>query len=343
MEGFEVGINIEQRLMTYTLEHVFVKDQRRVGIAVDQKPTTMRDIISRQSLPKVSGLTITNQGTNRKEALVVVVDSEFTNSAGGGTAILNESFLFARNIKTKGYSNSLISKGQVMTDRNIDEFTSDRVYRLWEDGPRKSLNLEIRNVPHVPFDPNFEHWAVVDLDAITPQKQAAAVQTAIDDGYSTIYLQCQQTRYEPNQTVVIRNKVERIHGGWCNVRPTDNLIQSSNPIWQLETTSADVLMFEAFHTANPPGTKAWWWQNNSTKTVILADVEIPVRLHQPYKNGPGAGDLFIEQVFNHTDDGMTYKPDGWWVFDHQNVWARNLDAEFNAPPRHQSRGANYGC
>lgn len=135
MEGFEVGINIEQRLMTYTLEHVFVKDQRRVGIAVDQKPTTMRDIISRQSLPKVSGLTITNQGTNRKEALVVVVDSEFTNSAGGGTAILNESFLFARNIKTKGYSNSLISKGQVMTDRNIDEFTSDRSIASGKMGP----------------------------------------------------------------------------------------------------------------------------------------------------------------------------------------------------------------
>lgn len=331
VDGFEIGVNIYQSLICYTLEHIQIRNQRVFGIQTVGKPLQIRKLISDQTIQNVPAINILpNEYPN-----VVVLDSKLNNTAGGEAAIVNSSFLFARNVDISGYSSGIKSKNELLFTTRIPEFVSDKVYTLWPDVPKESLGLESRDVPEVPWDIDFANWGILDLDKVDYAKQADALQELIDAGYSTIFIKSKSSRYEPDKTVIIRKNVKRIHGGWCTVRPSDALLAQSKPIWQIETTSADTLVFQEFMAAFPPSETAWWWQNNSTKPLLLQDIEYQVQLYMPYKNAENAGDLFIEQVYNHTLDGngmeMNYKPDGWWVFNKQNVWIRNLDPEWQYP------------
>ena len=67
-------------------------------------------------------------------------------------------------------------------------------------------------------------------------------------------------------------------------------------------------------------------QNDSAKKVILKSICIPMNI-APYRNGDGAGELYIDDVSNHHGKGMMHKPEGVWVFKNQKVWIRNINPE----------------
>ena len=78
-------------------------------------------------------------------------------------------------------------------------------------------------------------------------------------------------------------------------------------------SSQDVVLLEWFVT-NFGNYKYTWFEHASPKVLVLRNIAI--NSAKSYRNTTGSGRLFIEDVAG-----------GDWVFDHQQVWARQLNPE----------------
>lgn len=330
IEGFDEAVYLRSFIIAYTFENVTIRNQRVSGIRAADKSIQVRKLLSEQSVANVPAIVI-ETGNDNSPPVGVIIDSELRNSVQSDYAIINNCYSFVRNVKTTGYSNTVNNNGTPVNVSENGEFVSDKVYKLWSDYPNESLNLEIKDTPVVPWENDFADWAIVDLDVTPKSQHAQAVQDAIDSGKPMVYIRAKNARYEPDKTVFIRGNVKRFHGGYCNTRPTDDFSASGQPVWQIEDTNGDALIFQCVSSPNPDMPNTVWIQNNSTKSVVLRELLIPKRLKKAYQNKLGAGELFIDQVFVPTTEPMEYKPEGYWSINNQKVWARNLNLEKNFP------------
>ncbi len=302
--GFDYGIKSGFPEFSMVFEDIYLQDQRVAGIENGANLLSIRGLTSNNSVPVIRN--------KDDRSLVVLLDGKFQGGSTSYSAIENErGVLYARNLTSSGYQSAIDNGSEIIPGNIISEYVSDGVYSLFPS-PQSSLNLPIEEVPTVEKD-NLEDWVSVTQYGANPddnEDDTKAIQKAIDSGKSTVYFP--KGSYQISQTIHLRGNVKRITGLGSTFTVIDPLNNQNKPVFRLEDGKQDVVILEHFW-GNYGGKEFYWVEHASSRTLVLQN--IAVGSGKAYRNS-GYGRLFIKDI-TASD----------WVFNHQQVWARQLNPE----------------
>jgi hypothetical protein len=227
------------------------------------------------------------------------------------SAIVNNGFLFAKNLHTTTYTNAIRSR---IGERNnvpgpdIPFYVSHEVVHAFP-APHRSLNLDVEETPDAPWDP-LDQWASplayggLPNDALD---DSGALQQAIDSGATTVYLPNGTWRFA--QPVELRGKVRRLIG--CEARIAIENLQGRAAFRVVDGVERTVWI-EGMDISTP---QELFVDHASNRRLVLRS------LHEVRAQFSGRGDVFIEDVSGR----------GLWKFQGNKVWARQLFLDFDGP------------
>ncbi|BAY48388.1 hypothetical protein SAMD00079811_60110 [Scytonema sp. HK-05] len=317
IDGFDYGIRVNSTEYGPTFEKITLNNQRVAAIHNVDGALTIRKLYSNNSVPVIK--------QNSWAGMVTLLDADLRGGAPNVSAIETEGQLYARNITTTGYQSAIKYKGVVVSGTTQTEYASN-TYQLF-DSAQKSLNLPIKETPEY-HDNNMDNWARFDAGAYG---DTSRLQSVLNSGKSTIYFPFDHLAYEGpvqrekngvyfsyNETVVtVPASVKRIIGFSSVVNGHGEGKNGGGIKFVVEGDSSDPLIIEQFGY----GVKV---EQKSSRPVALK--------HGNYKytSSPGAGDLFLEDV--------NIEP--LYVQPNQNVWARQLNNEYDGGTKIVNNGGN---
>lgn len=308
--GFDYGIFAIGPEYSLTFENITLENQRVAGINNTWNLLSIRNLTSRNAVPVIK-----SEGANPNDtrSFTVVVNGNFSGGSRLNAAIeVNAGNIFLRNITTTGYQGVIKQGDKVMPGNTVTEYASNQVYSLFST-LQKSLNLPVQEVPIVPWD-DIKLWANVETygaKANDDKDDADGIQQALDSGKTTIYFP--NGNYKIGKTLHIRGSVRRIIGLESSLEVIDPLKSQTSSVFRFEEGNQDVVVLERFAT-NFGNFKYIWFEHASPKALVLKNIAI--NSAKSYRNTVGSGRLFIEDVAG-----------GDWVFNQQQVWARQLNPE----------------
>ena len=297
VQGFGIGIHAGNTVNSQTFEHIKLTGQGKAGLQNDGQMLSVRGLRSASLVPAV----VNNSG------MLCLLDADMQGMGAGAArvpAVLSKGDLYARSLRSHGYARAL----ETLAGPNVKEWTSRPVVRLF-DSPPRALGLPVRETPGVPWDPPAQ-WDSPTHHGAKPggdQDISGPMQAAIDSGATTIYLPSGVWHFA--HTVHVRGKVRRIVGLDSYIVADEPLNSQDAPLFQIEPGAAPTVVFEGldFGFGNK---KVYSFQNDSRGTVVIKDT-----LGWGYRNRPGAGPLFLDDVCMHVET------------DKEAIWARQLNEE----------------
>jgi hypothetical protein len=295
--GFETGIRLAHAVNSVTMEHIFLEGQSRYGLENTGQCLSLRGLVSRNRVPAV---------VNTGVSVLALIDAvlEGIGEASQHSAIFNNAFLFARNVKVSGYKIAIENRAGHKQNHDglfIEEFVSHPTLSLFPS-QQKSLRLPILETPDVPWD-DLSDWVSptqFGADPTGKEDSTEAIQKAIDSGKSTVYFP--RGTYRVDGTIFIRGKVRRIIG--CEAKI------NSKGLWKFSDGESPVVVIERLEQPSGSGPDNFPIEHASSRTLVIRHSIIG-----RYSN-TGKGDLFVEDVCG-----------GPWEIRGQRVWARQLNQE----------------
>jgi hypothetical protein len=283
IEGFDYGIHTRHPEYGIVFEYIELKNQNIVGILNEGNTLAIRAIESLNSVPVI----------NNQSGLVITLEGEFQGGAANSRAILNKGYLYARNIKVKGYQAAIENNTKLIAESSIKEYISHPVYSLFKS-PNKSLNLPIEETPYY-YDNDLNNWANV--------KNYPTIQAAMNSGKSTIYFPMGQ--YQVNEEIEVPATVKKIVGFESFINLNQKDLQATIFITE---DSKEPLIIENL-----------WFNNTvidrmSRRTLALKHTAFGNT--NQIKNNSISGKLFLEDVQMNLQ-----------INKNQQVWARQLNSE----------------
>lgn len=316
VEGFEVGLKTGHSVNSQVFEHVRLRGQSDVGLQNDGQSLSIRGL-QVEGAPRA----VRNQGPG---GFLTLIDSQLQrDGAPAGAAIENHSPMFLRNVLTRGFAQVVDSKrGVYEGGARVEEFVTEPVLRLF-DGADRSMNLPIKETPHVPLAAP-ETWVNVRTFHKGGEDYSAAIQAAIDSGATTVYFP--RGAYKIGETVRVRGKVTRLVGmnSWFAEAPSPAF--ETNPRFRVEEGTAPVVVVENF--CGGFGGRPFIDYAANRALVVRQSSGIPSFFR-------GSGEIFIEDI--------TGSPGGVFVLEgNQRVWARQFNVEAHVNPLFPSTLENRG-
>ncbi len=313
VQGFDTGVRLAFGVASATLEHITVEAQNKWGVRNEGQPMTLRALKSKNAVP---ALAVVGGFTTLIEA-----DLQGVGTAKNQAAIVSESNLMARDVKTSGYGSALKSnlpnvKG--VEAANFAQWLSKPVTRLFA-GTGEGLRLPIRETPASPREADVFKWvSVTKFGAIANdgKDDAPAIQAAIDSGAQTIYLP--RGHYDIGQTIVLRSKLQSLIGCKAWLQVLAPLIAAKAPMFRVDENGAPLVEMDNIDTDFSSG-EHFFLENNSARTLVLRRMQINFQGADAYRGSSNAdkkGTVFLEDVVGR-----------WFQFNNQNVWARQFNVE----------------
>jgi len=327
ISGFGVCINVSQPQDILAAEHLTLS-KCGVGIALRDKGLAVRRLSC-----ALCTAGITTQGSS---ASLTLLDSTFSAPTGltfAAAVVSRGGQLFVRNVTTIGYIDAVRDYASNRSDATytavatpVGEHSHADAARPFASAPRTSTALPIRETPQIPYPATSSGWTVVNLNA-SLKDNSPVIQAAIDNGAAHIMLNgstpntTNPVYYRLQSTVILRNAVQRLHGGWLKLssdRPGVNF-----PTFRVDaTTHGSAVVIEVVDL--------WGVQHNSPTDVLLRRVGCGLVPESPlpcYAN-TATGDAFFESVNFGGNLAAAAQTVGVRLGPtHQNVWARALDIE----------------
>jgi len=149
IEGFDTGI-VSQWIWGETLSRITIRNCRSNGVVVSANAVGIEDLTVENTPVAIRNEVPNNWG--HWGGVIAVVGGRFTGGSPEQPAILNQSVLYARDVKTRGFKMALQSsaKGGNMSGPAIGEYASGSVKHLF-DSPSKALQLAIKPEPDFPW------------------------------------------------------------------------------------------------------------------------------------------------------------------------------------------------
>jgi len=324
IEGFNTGIYVSGKFPGYTLENISLVNQNEAGIVNQGKNIAIRKLASRNRVPALVA--------KGAESITTLLDSELYGESDG-PAIVAEGHLLLRNLQSQGYGKLLDGKELKTQDGHLSEYCSHTL-TLFDDTPKTTLNLEIKDTPEYPF-PKPDEWTVFDVEK--QDDDTAALQKLIDDGAEFIFISGVNQRLKLRDTVFLRGNLRVLHGGWSNMDVV-NEGAVGKPLFCFQDGTHPVMFFEAFSNAQQRNTFTTFF-NERNQTLVIRDVFMGYA-YSSYRS-TGRGDLFLEST---ATGGGNYPHIGEYPvpsckFVNQRVWFRNLNPEAWVPDLYIGEGA----
>ena len=290
IEGFDYGIRVGPGEYGPTFEHIRLTNQRVAGIYNVHGSLAIRKLTSINSVPVILGV--------HQASLLTLIDGQFSGGSSAVSAINTQGQIYARNVSADGYRSAITYRDNEIAGTSVDEYFSNS-YQLFA-GPEHSLKLPIEETPDY-HDSNMEHWGRFE-----PRwyGDTGPLQALLDSGKSTIYFPF-ATYYSFDEAIVyVPASVKRIVGFSAVVNQDGRGYNGGGIRFVTIEASPDPLIIDGFGY----GVKV---DHRSPRTVVLKHGGYK------YKDAPGAGDLFLEDV-NIEPLELRYT---------RNVWARQLNTE----------------
>ncbi|MBW4665807.1 MAG: glycoside hydrolase family 55 protein [Chroococcus sp. CMT-3BRIN-NPC107] len=314
IEGFDYGVWIDNYEYSMTFEHLTLKNQQIAGIFNQENVLNIRDLVSTNSVPAIESVS-----SNGK---ITLVDSSFSGGDADNSAIVSKGKMFVRNLTSTGYG--MVVDDRTKTNRDIAskslttevrEYISKEVESLSDNPQMYSLSLPIEETPE--FHSNdLAQWENVVAHGATPgdraNDDAKAIQLAIDSNRAIVYLP--RGEYHIKQTIILRGKVRKLLGMQAAIKKKEGF--KGNTLIRFEG-STNATIIEHLRIGGIV-------EHASSQTLAMRHVDIG-----GYRNTPkGKGKLFVEDAI-----GAPYQ-----INSPQQVWARQLNAEFGKVPLIQNHG-----
>ncbi|MBW4575414.1 MAG: glycoside hydrolase family 55 protein [Aphanothece sp. CMT-3BRIN-NPC111] len=306
VDGFDQGIRVGAQDYSMVFENITLMNQRQAGFVNQDNISSIRGMTSINTVPAIQNI--------GDWGLVTLIDGNLTGGSFTNVAIQNAAGeMYLRNINTSGYLAALNNKNIVIPELSLSEYVSETIYSLFPS-PQGHLKLPILDTPDVKWDLSY-NWVSVKLygakgDGITDD--TAAIQAAMDSGKATIYFPFGS--YKISNTIHVRGNVRRIMGLWSTINVVDPLKSSDLAAFRFEPGNQSTVVFERFQGAYLSDPVNFTFiEHASPNTLVIRNSGLSGKA---YRNTPGAGKLFIEDV--------TGAP---WIFNNQQVWARQINAE----------------
>lgn len=318
IEGFETGLRCAFTVNSLTLEDCEFVGQKSAGIRNNGQVLSIRRMRSTNEV-----LAIDNRDAMGQ---VTVLDSVFQGlpSKRAVPAIYNRGVLYARNVRTPGYTNAIenrVADFPGATGPEVREYGSHLPAPLQQPfnvfpSPPTSLGLEVRDAPEVPWDP-VSAWASPSRFggvANDGQDDSAALQKAIDSGATTVYLP--RGSWHLMAPVTLRGKVRRIIGCEADL----SIVAGSGvPGFRVAPGDAPVVLFERLAIRTP---QAVLFELASDRSVVVSSCQ-GVRAILG-----GKGDVFLEDVSSARS----------WTIRSNRVWARQWNLVGDGEKVHNEGG-----
>ncbi|MGE5607676.1 MAG: glycosyl hydrolase family 28-related protein [Bacillota bacterium] len=315
IDGFETGI-LTQWIWGETLSRVTIRNCRKEGLVVIANAVGVEDLVV-ENTPLAVRCDIPNNWPHWG-GVIALVGGRFTGGNPDGPAILNESVLYARDVKTQGFKMALQSstKAGNIAGADIDEYSSHEVKKLF-DAPDRSLRLPIQPEPKLAWETDPSQWVCInDFGAIPGDNKddTAAIQKAIDaaaaEGKTTVYFRGvgggDPNWYNLNGEVRIHGSVRHILGlGFGRVLGAR---ESAGGRFIISDDSAPIVKFQNIDSfGGPPATVE---NRSASRTMVVESCGVTIV-------GNGGGDIFATDCPAHVH---LQKPG-------QKLWARQLNPE----------------
>ncbi len=283
VEGFDYGIRTRHREYGIVLEHIELKNQNIAGILNQGNTLAIRAIESVNSVPVIAN----------KGGLIIAMEGEFQGGAADTRSINNQGYLYARDIRTKGYQSAIENRGEIIEESFIKEYISHPVYSLFKS-TNQSLNLPIEETPYY-HDNDINNWANV--------KNYPSIQAAMNSGKSTIYFP--MGRYKLNEAIEVPATVKKIVGFESFINLNQKDLQA---IITIAEDSREPLIIEGLLFGNTV------IEHIAGRTLAMKHTKFG--RNNKLKSYPESGKLFLEDVQMNLQ-----------VNKNQKVWARQLNSE----------------
>lgn len=304
--GFDYGIILGQFQYGITMEHIYLENQRKLGIQNKQNVLAIRKLRSRNQVPVI----VSRDDVSR----IVLIDSELKASGFiADTAVNSLGRLLVRNTKIEGYQTAIagakyggIIKGNERIYNKIKEYISHEPLSRYGKETH-TINLPIEETPNF-YTQYHSRWANVNkYRKETDPDDTEAIQRAIDAGKDIVYFP--NGGYHVSRPIIVRGKVKKLVGFQSAIYKTDDF--RGDELIRFDGGSVDFTVLEHLRIRGKI-------LHNSTRTLVLRHLD-----HQGYANTPqGRGKLFVENVV-----GRPYR-----INFGQKVWARQLNAETKYNP-----------
>lgn len=338
--GFDFSIRTGWANYGTTIEHLELKEARLGGIRNESHIINIR----RLTAEGINGPAVINVN---EDGVLTIVDSRLE-GVNEQTAIVNNGYLFARNIEVAGYSNSLNDHGAITTGY-LSEVRSGDLVKLWEESPDTSIQLPVLETPEPAYDP-VENWVNVtefgyepgSADAPNFNDAGPAIQAAIDfmnepgnEQSTTLYFE--PGDYRLGSHITIYGNVKRVIGNFATIWPKPEIEKTTIPVFTIGETLYDTLVVERINFApaccDDRRRKNALFLNNSQGDVVFQHVYIGHG--KAYEKGNANGRLFLEDVcalsqyyYVHTHrEEVLPEAIPQFDFKNQEVWARQFNPE----------------
>lgn len=311
VEGFETGL-VSSWVYGQTLSRVTVRNCRKVGVAVQANAVAVEDLVV-ENTPVGLSCEVPNDWTHWG-GVVALVGGRFTGGGANGAAIVNQSVLYARNVRTQGYKTAIESStpGGSVAGPHVAEYTSHEPKHLF-DAPARALALPIKPEPRLAWETDPDKWVCVnDHGAVAGDERddTAAIQKAIDAaasaGKTTVYLRGVGGP-DPNG-YTLEGEV-RVHGSVRHVLGLGfgRILAGKNGRLVVGDDAAPVVKFQNIDSFGGPAPTL---VNRSASTMVVESCGVTIV-------GEGTGDIFATDCPAH----VRLRRPG------QKMWARHLNVE----------------
>ncbi|GAA6615461.1 glycosyl hydrolase family 28-related protein [Scytonema sp. NUACC26] len=310
--GFDYGITIGHYEYHMTLENISLKKQRIAGIHNENNTLSMRKLSSTNEVPAVS--------VKGSLGFVVLTDSQLigeNKARKNGVGIQSNGILFLKNVSIKDYATPVYDKNnneKRLKTTYIGEYTSRPPVNL-ASKRQASLNLPVKETPTYEAK-DISEWANVEAFGASASKKenddAVGIQAAIDSGKPVVYLP--NGGYSVGSTIILRKNLKKLIGMQSFI---DRQSGFKGSIFKLEEGASPFVILEHLYL------RGGGISHSSKRALVIRHCDFP-----SYTNTPrGTGDLFVEDVIGKL-----------LILNPQNVWARQLNTEFQNPELRNIRG-----
>lgn len=311
IEGFDTGI-LSQWIWSETLSRITIRNCRSNGIVVSANVVAIEDLTIENTPVAIRNEVPNNWG--HWGGVIALVGGRFTGGSPDQPAILNQSVLYARDVKTSGFKMAVETKSGNVTGPEIKEYISSPVKHLFESSTN-ALKLPIKAEPEFPWESDPAKWVCVNdygAKAGDNQDDTAAIQKAIDAAAAanktTIFFRGvgggDPNWYNLNGEVRVHGSVRHILGlGFGRIiggRAAGKFVVSDD--------SAPMVKFQ--HLQAFGGGPAIAENRSANRTMIVESCDLKIL-------GTAQGGIFVSDCSSH----LELRQPG------QKCWARQLNPE----------------
>ena len=313
IEGFETGI-LSQWIWGETLSRVTIRNCRSNGVVVSANAVGIEDLTIENTPLAIRNEVPNNWG--HWGGVIALVGGSFTGGSPEQPAILNQSVLYARDVKTSGFKMALQSsaKGGNVSGPDIGEYASGSGKHLF-DSPTNALGLPIKSEPEFPWENDPANWICANDYGATPgdnRDDTAAIQKAIDAaaaaGKTTVFFRGVGGG-DPNWYNL--NGEVRVHGSVRHILALGfGRILGNKGVGRFVVSDDSAPLVKFQHLQAFGGGPATAENRSASRTLIVESCDMRIL-------GTGRGDIFVTDCSSHVD----LRQPG------QKCWARQLNPE----------------